>query len=147
MSEASAKKSAQRTIVLTAILDVVFFALGVAATYVPGIHDGGTAVALVAIGTTTFIGFYFATADMRLTIAATFVLLYIALLPNLLLNNTVREVISSNDFAKSIVSQFTTLVGSVVAFYLGASALVERTKLQEKTKREAPATEDAPEAT
>jgi hypothetical protein len=124
-----------------ALLDIVVLAVGVGLTYVHAIGEGGTAVAIPAIGIFTFAGFYYATTDVRTAIAATFVILYVVILTTLLLDSNLRDVVQSNDFAKSLVSQFTTLVGTVVAFYLGAAAIVRRTELQEETKklRQAPA--------
>lgn len=96
------------------------------------------AFALVAIGILTFAGFYFATQSMRRTIAATLVVLYVVLLSVLLFDNNLRAYVDHSEFARSVVTQFTALVGTAVAFYLGASAVVERAKIQEETKREQP---------
>jgi hypothetical protein len=123
--------STRAIILIVAAVDIGIFGIGVLLTYVDGIGDGGTAFALVAIGVLTFAGFYFATEEMRPTIAATFVVLYIVLLTTLLLDGHLRDYVSQSEFARSLITQFTALVGTVVAFYLGASAIVDRTKIQQ----------------
>jgi hypothetical protein len=84
----------------------------------------------------TFTGFFLATKEMRQTIAATLVVVYVVLLSMLLFDGDLRDYVNQSEFARSLVTQFTALVGTAVAFYLGASAVVERTKIQEKTKLE-----------
>lgn len=131
---AQTSRSAKISLVVVSFIDIIVFVLGIAGTFSSRIGEAGTAVALSSIGVTTFVGFFIVTDDMRTAIAASFVTLYFATLPVLLIDRTIRDIVEKSDFARSVITQFTTLVGTVVAFYLGATAIVDRTRIQEAGK-------------
>lgn len=78
-------------------------------------------------------------ATIRSAIAATFVTVYFVFLGLFTFNPELRDRLSSDDrtadtiaadveFGESLFSTFTTLVGTVVSFYLASTAAVEATK-------------------
>ena len=80
-------------------------------------------------------GFYIFSDDMRMAIAASFMLYYLALLTELLTVTRFREAVQ----AAEAYTTFTTMVTSIVLFYFGATAVERVTGVtqDEKTKREA----------
>lgn len=84
---------------------------------------GLTGVALVSFG-----GFYIATSRARVAIASTFILTFLVMLPFAL---TIPELGTNaeTEFAQELVRQFSTVVGTVVAFYFGSEAVISGLKI------------------
>jgi hypothetical protein len=124
----------------TWFLNLLFLAVGLASAYNPrfgissmhaDIGDGALAWAIAAVGMNTYIGVYRQSGgDVRTALATSFVIVYLSLLAILLIDKRVRSDIEGSDFGKSLVIQLTAVVTSVTAFYLGASAYVEKSRIE-----------------
>ena len=129
-----------------ALIIAIWF-VGIALGYVPGIELGPLSGAIFAIGAVTFMGTLRAGADMRTAIAASFVMVYFAVLAALATSGMNREQID-NAVGEQLWENFSYLVGVIVVFYFGASAAVEVTRSIHGASRKTEAAEsDQPSET
>jgi hypothetical protein len=99
-----------------------------------GVADGlWLATTLVVISMVTFFGFFARTEDMRSTIAATFVIVYLTLLSHFINASGLRAAVES-EVGGSLLDTFTTMVTTIVAFYLGAEAAIRGTEIVQRQK-------------
>lgn len=105
-------------------LNIVIWWLGISLGYITDIGLGPLSGALFAIGVVTFMGTLRAGGDMRTTIAASFVMIYFALLAALATSATNRAQIDTT-VGTELWKNFTYLVGVIIVFYFGSTATVE----------------------
>ena len=117
--------------------DLVVWLVGVVLINRTEGNDGAwLAAALGLIGMASFFGFYMATQEMRIAIAASITLVYLSLISHLLLIGSLRTVVLSDDAGKSVFDSFTGLVTVVVSFYLGSAAAVTGVEVYQRHKTE-----------
>jgi uncharacterized membrane protein YfcA len=92
---------------------------------------------LFIVSAVTFIGFLALVDDMRAAIAASFVVVYFALLFTLVFAD-VKDL--DTDIAEQILGNFTTLVGAVITFYFGATAAERISSIRSPSETEKPPT-------
>jgi len=118
---------------LVVALDILALALG---TIIPAVP---IALAIGCIGIITFIGVLtlsnylshdpdLAKKEMRKAIAASFTLVYLALLTLVIFN---KDTIADTELAKTIVGHFTWIVGIIIIFYFGSRSVDEYLKRKE----------------
>jgi len=121
----------------TAGLDLVIWLAAVLVINRTEGNDGAwLAGALGIIGVLSFFGFFLATEQMRLAIAGSITVVYLALISHLLLIGSLRGEVLSDDNGKTVFQGFTNLVGIVVSFYVGSSAAVKGVETFQKQKTE-----------
>ncbi len=126
-------------IIAVAAFDLVVWLVGVILINRTDRNDGAwLAAALGLIGIGSFFGFYVGTKEMRIAIAASITLVYLALISHLLLIGSLRNVVLGDESGKSVFESLTGLVTVVVSFYLGSAAAVTGVEVfqKEKTKQE-----------
>jgi hypothetical protein len=104
--------------------------LGLVVLLVQCLGLGVTSISLPGIGIITFLGILvlshrsghpgFKKVEMRCAIAATFMVVYFTMLGVLLFSN-----IGLSPVARTLINNFTYLVGAVIAFYFGSTAVVD----------------------
>ncbi|MCH8047930.1 MAG: hypothetical protein IID44_29905 [Planctomycetes bacterium] len=105
-------------------LVIVIWWIGISLGYIPEIGLGPLSGALFAIAVVTFMGTLRASGDMRTAIAASFVMIYFALLAALATSAINRDQID-NPVGTELWKNFTYLVGVIIVFYFGSTATVE----------------------
>lgn len=117
--------------------DLVVWLVGVVLINRTEGNDGAwLAATLGLIGIASFFGFYLATLEMRIAIAASVTLVYLSLISHLLLIGSLRTVVLNDDAGKSVFDSFTGLVTIVVSFYLGSAAAVTGVEVYQRHKTE-----------
>lgn len=122
-------------LIVVAIADIALIALGVygAATWK---HAGWLSFAVAAVSVVTFFGFLHLGRSVsgaqpdsdrleRRAIAATAVVVYLVLVSNVAFFGLTEKPQELNPLTNMLVTNFTAVVGVIVAFYFGSSAYVE----------------------
>lgn len=121
------------TLILIGMVDLIVIALGMGAVMFLGLSHGFYAYAMIACALITFFGFLWlgfdtsgqseiSAAAMRNAITASVMALYLSLVGFQAFYS--RES-TPNPMAQTLVSNFTTLVGAITAFYFTSTAYVE----------------------
>lgn len=125
-------------LMVVAIVDIALIALGVYGTAKSG-HAGWLSFAVAAVSVLTFFGFLQlgrsvpsgqADSDRseRRAIAATAVVVYLVLVSIVTFFGLTDKTQQLNPLTNLLVTNFTAVVGVIVAFYFGSSAYVEKRK-------------------
>jgi hypothetical protein len=86
------------------------------------------AMALTVTPLVVFAGFFLAARRARIAIAASFILTFLVMLPFALTLPGLGENVDTG-LAKSLIDQFTSVVGIVVVFYFGSETVISGIKL------------------
>ena len=132
-----AKWTRRWTLLMVGVGDALAFIGGIALSYVDAVgFPASAAGSLFLVTVITFIGFLSMARDMRAAIAAAFIIVYFAVLFTIIFARVKIE----EDIAKQIISNFTTLVTTVVAFYFGVKGV--ENVIRSKQEGGQPATPD-----
>jgi len=120
-----------RMVLTISIFDIAVFTGGILLTNLTKYGSSSIAWSLATIAIGTFFGLLYI-GDMKTAIAGSFVTLYFALL--IIYSFSKFQPTVTSDLAKQVIGQFTVLIGTVIAGYFGATAVVERER--EKAKQQ-----------
>jgi hypothetical protein len=122
------------------VLDIVLFAAGIGLSYPYG--RGAIAGSIAAIAFATFFGVLalsqhsrhspIGDRDLRHAVASSFVITYFAIMITFFFT----EISPTTGFAEDLLGNFTTLMITVVGFYLGSTALLDVVERRERGKTE-----------
>ena len=119
-------------------LDILVLTLGTIIDIIP------IALSIGCVGIITFVGVLtlsnylsrdpeLAKREMRKAIAASFTLVYLALLALVVFS---KDPLADTELAKTIVGHFTWIVGIIIIFYFGSRSVEEYLKTKEQEKKE-----------